>query len=179
MQEIRIHGRGGQGGITAAQIIVNAAFKEGIYGQAIPEFGAERRGAPIKVSLRLDFNYIPIRTQVAKPNLVIVLDKSLFDIIPVTKGLKEGGTIVVNSHDLEGYGPNFKVVSVDATRLARRILGKSIVNTAMLGAFCRATKMVSLNAVKEAMKEWFDEDDFETNIILVQKAFEGAKVREV
>lgn len=174
MLEVRIHGRGGQGAVTAARILVNAALKEGLWGQTIPQFGGERRGAPVKVSLRLSPSYIPIRTHVHKPDLIMVMDASLFDIVELTKGLNKNGTIVINTTDptkLEYFLQGFKVFSVNATRMAEKELGSPIVNTAMLGAFCKATDILTIGSVREAVKEWFEEDDLGGNVKLVKKAY--------
>lgn len=182
MLAVRVHGRGGQGSVTAARILVNAALKEGLYGQTIPQFGGERRGAPVKVSLRLDSGYIPVRNHVYKPDLILVFDASLFEITDVMEGIKKGGILVVNTahadkiqYDMD----NLTLFTVDATRLAKEGLGTPIVNTAMLGAFCRASNFISVDSVKEVVKEWFHEEDNGKNTRLVQKAYDESKEENI
>ena len=114
MIEIRIHGRGGQGAVTASEVLAVAAFKDKKFSQAFPKFGPERSGAPVEAYTRIDDKYIDIRTQVYEPNYIIILDDSLLNIMDVTKGLSKDGVIVINSEKLEKIG-NFKTYALDAT----------------------------------------------------------------
>ena len=97
MQEIRFHGRGGQGAVIASRILAQALFIEGRYAQAFPTFGAERRGAPVAAFVRADDSFINVRSRVTKPDYVIVMAARLIESVPVTDGLKEGGIILINS----------------------------------------------------------------------------------
>ena len=159
MYEVRFHGRGGQGAVTAANILAAAAFKEGKQVQAFPMFGVERRGAPVMAFMRLDDRRIDLRTQVYKPDCVVVLDTTLLHVVDVTAGLKDGGTIILNT---QKQPSDFKfgkaaVFCVDATTIAvQNKLGTAtnpIVNTAILGAFSRATGNVGMKAIEQAIVE--------------------------
>jgi len=159
IKEIRIHGRGGQGGVTLAEIIARAAYKEGKWVQAFPYFGAERRGAPVKAFARISDEPILVRSQIYNPDYIIVLDESLLDVANVTEGLKENGTIIINTTlrpeevNISGY----KIATVDATGIALEldllVAGLPVVNTAMAGAFAKATGEITIESVVEAIKE--------------------------
>lgn len=158
--EIRIHGRGGQGGVTAARLLAEAAYKGGYKGvSAFPHFGAERRGAPVVAFTRIADEKIRIRSQIYEPDIVIVLDSSLLDIIDIAAGIKNDGTIVVNSPkkpvDL-GLSGNFKIYTADATGVAVELglilAGIPIINTPILGAFAKATGIVKLENIISAIK---------------------------
>lgn len=161
LKEIRIHGRGGQGGVTAAELLARAAFKEGKWVQAIPFFGAERRGAPVKAFARLSDEPILIRSQVYNPDYVIVLDSTLLDIVDVTEGLKKDGVVIVNTTKKpeELKIRQGRVATVDATGIALElqllVAGLPVLNTTMLGAFAKATEEVKLESVLDVVrKEW-------------------------
>jgi 2-oxoacid:acceptor oxidoreductase gamma subunit (pyruvate/2-ketoisovalerate family) len=159
LREIRIHGRGGQGAVTAAQLLAHAAHIEGKYVQAFPYFGAERRGAPVKAFARISDAPILLHSQVYNPDYVVVLDPQLYKIIDVTEGLKKDGIIVMNTtkkpSELELKG--WRVATVDATGIALelnlRVAGLPVVNTSILGAFAAATGEVRLESVLKAIME--------------------------
>lgn len=159
IKEICIHGRGGQGGVTAAQLLARAAFKEGKWVQAIPFFGAERRGAPVKAFARLSDEPILVRSQVYKPDYVIVLDSTLLDLVDVTEGLKKDGVIIVNTRKKpeELKIKQGRVAAVDATGIALElqllVAGLPVLNTIMLGAFARATEEVKLESLVETIRQ--------------------------
>lgn len=159
MEQIRIHGRGGQGSVTLAHLVAEAAFEQGKWAQAFPAFGVERRGAPVEAFVRIDDERITDRSQVNEPTHVIVQDPTLVDIVDVTDGLVEGGTILVNSTKppeqlaLETGG---SVVTVDATGIAREYLGRPIMNTALLGAFAGATGMLEIDSVETVTVSAFE-----------------------
>lgn len=176
MIEIRFHGRGGQGAVTAARLLAEAAFKEGKYCQAFPSFGAERRGAPVLAFTRIDNKPIRIRTLVYEPNHVVVLDSTLLDVINVAAGLKKGGIIVVNAKEVPEELKTAKVATVDATAIALDFLGAPITNTAMLGAFARATKLVSLNSVVQVVEGYFGGKLAEKNVAAVKAAYEKTSI---
>ena len=180
MKEIRFHGRGGQGSVTAVEILAVAAFKDGKYSQAFPKFGPERRGAPVEAYCRIDDKFINLRTQIYEPDILVVLNESLLEI-GITKGLKKGGTIIINSSKspeelTKQYGLNgFDVHSVDVTSKAVEILGANIVNTGILGAFSKVTGLVSLDSIIAATDEKFSGDLKEKNVNLVKTVYEMAK----
>jgi len=159
--EIRTHGRGGQGAVVASKVLATALFKEGKFVQAFPAFGVERRGAPVVAFTRFDDAPIRHRCEIYEPDHLIVLDHALTATVDVTSGLKERGWIVINSQtDPQNfpYIDRFHVAVVDANEIAwRHKLGSRatpIVNTAILGAFAKATGLVSLDAVVEAVLEY-------------------------
>ncbi|MBU1204817.1 MAG: pyruvate ferredoxin oxidoreductase subunit gamma [Nanoarchaeota archaeon] len=158
MIEIRIHGRGGQGAVTTGQIMAIAAFYDGKQSQTFPMFGVERSGAPVQAFARISDEKINIRSQIYSPDIVIVLDASLLETVDVTSGLKEKGTLIVNTNkkpaDLNIKG-NFNVHTVDATSIALKIFRSPIVNTPMLGAFSKITKEISLKSLVRAIDETF------------------------
>jgi 2-oxoisovalerate ferredoxin oxidoreductase gamma subunit len=172
MIEIRFHGRGGQGAVTAARLLAEAAFNEGKYCQAFPSFGAERRGAPVVAFTRIDDKPIRIRTLVYEPNHVVVLDPTLLEVVNVASGLKRGGIIVINAKEVPEQLKALKVATVDATAIALDLLGSPITNTAMLGAFARATKLVSLSSVVKVVDGYFGGKLAEKNVAAVEAAYE-------
>lgn len=160
MIEIRIHGRGGQGAVSASTILADALFRAGRHAQAFAMYGAERRGAPTVAFVRTDEAPIRVRTMVYRPTAVILLDERLLQMVDATAGLAPGGWILVNSprapSALEGLQA-FRVFTVDATAIARGLgLGTKatpVVNTAVLGAVARAWDLVSLDQVRSAVGE--------------------------
>ena len=159
MYEVRFHGRGGQGAVTAANILAVAAFKEGKDVQAFPMFGVERRGAPVAAFMRMDENSIDIKTQIYEPDAIVVLDPTLLEVVDVGNGLKKGGFVVINSAKPASefdFG-EVKVFTVDATTIAvNNKLGtvtNPIVNTAILGAYSKAIGNVGMPAILEAISE--------------------------
>ena len=158
MYEVRFHGRGGQGAVTAANILAAAAFKEGKQVQAFPMFGVERRGAPVAAFMRMDEKRIDLRTQVYKPDCVVVLDTTLLNVVDVSAGLKEGGIIILNTQKKPSeFSYKGKVFCVDATTIAvQNKLGTAtnpIVNTAILGAYSKAAGNIGMAALDWAIQE--------------------------
>ncbi len=158
MYEIRFHGRGGQGAVTASRILALAAFKEEKYVVSFPFFGTERRGAPVTAFTRIDDEPILLKTQIYNPDIVVILDPYVLKTGDVTSGVPEDGMIIINTSKApEEFNFNRKTVTVDATSIAvSQELGNRanpIVNTSMLGAFSKATGMVSLETVMNATME--------------------------
>jgi len=158
--EVRLHGRGGQGAVTAATLLVAAALREGKWGQAIPSFGAERRGAHVLAFARVSPAPAPVHSQVRRPHVVVVLDPGLMLVEreKVLRGLRGGGTVVANLPAPVDVG-DARLFYVDATRIAKElglvVAGWPVVNTAMLGALARATGLVSIDSVVEAIMEFW------------------------
>ncbi len=181
--EIRWHGRGGQGAVTSAELLAKAAIDEGKYAQAFPAFGAERRGAPVLAFDRVSSREpIRIRAEVVEPNVVAVLDPGLLRIMDVTSGLKEKGVLIINTkrplQDIESeFGDKWQLAVIDATKIARELLGVPIVNTTMLGALLRATGVVELESLSEPLRQRFGRLA-ERNINAMKKAFEETTVKE-
>lgn len=160
MKEIRLHGRGGQGSVIASKILAVAAFSQGNWVQSFPKFGVERRGAPVEAFLRLAKDKILIRSEVTDPDMVVVLDPSLTEVIDYTCGLKPGGTILINTPKKPAdipFSDRFSVYCVNASKIAADYgLGSPtspIVNTAICGAFARAGGLVDIDAVCDAIKD--------------------------
>ncbi|MCK5196050.1 MAG: pyruvate ferredoxin oxidoreductase subunit gamma, partial [Desulfobulbaceae bacterium] len=167
MIEIRIHGRGGQGNVAAAELLSVAAFKDGKFAQAFPSFGAERIGAPVQAFVRIDDKKIRTREDVRTPDYLIVQDSSLIETVPVLEGLKPDGLIMVNS-DRPPEELNIKttatIETIPATEIALEIIGRPIPNAVMIGAFCSITGLVSLDAVQEAIMGKFPGRVGENNV---------------
>lgn len=183
--EIRWHGRGGQGAVTASEIIAAAAILEGKYALAFPEFGAERRGAPVTAYTRISGDPVVPRTPITRPDVVVVLDPTLLGP-DVVDGLKSDGFLVVNHvrspeevARLCNLSIPARVAVVDATGIAMKRLGRPIVNTAILGALVKATGLVNLESVIELIKERFPGKLGEANSQAVRDAYESTVVSEV
>ena len=178
MLEVRFHGRGGQGAVTSAEIIAQAAIKQGMSAQAFPSFGPERRGAPVQAFLRLSDKPIRLRSKVYKPDSVLILDPTLVESANPTAGLKKGGYIVINSNksveELKRTFPGQNIVAVDATKIAKEELGVPITNTTMLGALVLATKAVDLNALEEPVRNRFGAAGGQKNINAYTRAYNEA-----
>jgi pyruvate ferredoxin oxidoreductase gamma subunit len=183
--EIRWHGRGGQGAVTASQLVAVAAIREGKFALAFPEFGAERRGAPVKAYTRItDETALVPRSPIVEPDIVVVLDPSLLTLPMVPEGLKKNGMMVVNTSkkpdDIRKIvgRDDIKVAVVNATRIAMDTLGRPIVNTAILGALVKASGVVSLDTLLEAVRErfGFSEKLASSNVEAVKRAYEEVEV---
>ena len=181
--EIRWHGRGGQGAVTSAELVAQAAISEGKYAQAFPSFTPERRGAPV-----LAFNRInpdePVRTraEVDQPDVVIILDSSLLSILDVTSGLKAKGTVIINTKKSaeqirSEFGITGRLAIVDATKIAQESLGVPIVNTTMVGALIKATNVIALEAMKEPLENRFGRLA-ERNIKAMERAYQETLIGE-
>lgn len=160
MIEIRIHGRGGQGSVIAGKILAAAAHKDGMYAQSFPAFGVERRGAPVLAFTRIDEKYVNLRCEIYEPGHIVVLDPTLLLSIDVTSGLKEGGSVLINSEQEPSFfelADRYRVATVDANRIAyERGLGSKtapIINTAILGALSKVTGIVTLESIQQAILE--------------------------
>ena len=170
--EIRIHGMGGQGAVTAAEVIAVAAFHDGKYSQAFPFFGVERRGAPVTAFARIDDRFIRLRAQVSEPDVIIVLEPGMSESL-VFSGLKENGTAIINT--TKNVSAKQKTFTVDATKIALETIGKPIVNTAILGAFAAATGLVTLESLKKALAERFSGKLLDSNIAAVERTYNSIK----
>lgn len=177
MRELRIHGRGGQGSVTAAELIAVAAFKSGVFSQAFPAFGVERRGAPVQAFVRFSDEKIRLRSQVYEPDYVIVQDSTLIKDVNVFAGMKKGGIILINtSGEIDGTIPEgVRYIPIDATRLALDVLGVPITNTTLMGAFAAASGEITLEALEEAVRERFSGSLADKNVTVSRKAFELVK----
>jgi 2-oxoacid:acceptor oxidoreductase gamma subunit (pyruvate/2-ketoisovalerate family)/2-oxoacid:acceptor oxidoreductase delta subunit (pyruvate/2-ketoisovalerate family) len=174
--EVRFHGRGGQGAVTAVRILASAVYLEGKYTQAIPMYGTERRGAPVVAFCRIDESRIRERDLVHEPDMVVVLDPLLTKTVDVTEGLKPGGLVLINNpgnYRDSGLSGNFRVATVDATRIALEVLGRPITNTAILGAFAKVSGQLKLEFLEEAIKNELPDRIVASNVEAARRAFEG------
>jgi pyruvate ferredoxin oxidoreductase gamma subunit len=175
LKEIRLHGRGGQGSVTAAELIAVAAFEDQKFSQAFPAFGVERRGAPVMAFARIAKEPIRIRSQIYEPDYVIVQDVTLLDVVDVASGLKPEGKIIINTDrpkETLKLETQAEVITIDATRIAMDILGRPIVNTTMLGAFCGASREVGLESLNKAISERFKGELGRKNLEAIKTAYE-------
>lgn len=178
MKETRIHGRGGQGSLVLAQFMAIAALEDGKYGQAFPFLGGggERRGKPIMAFCRLSDRPIRLRSKVAEPDYVIVQDATIMGELDVTEGLKDGGIVLLNTdksiEDLGLHGKPFVAHTISADNLARRILGRPIINTALLGAFAAITAELTLQSALNAVRNKFPGEIGDKNAQVVQESYE-------
>ena len=177
MRELRIHGRGGQGSVTAAELIAIAAFESGVYVQAFPAFGVERRGAPVQAFVRFSDSKIRIRSQVYEPDYIIVQDSTLIKDVNVFYGLKKGGIAIINTEkSLESVTPEgIRLITLDATQIALDVLGTPITNTALIGAFAAASGEITLPALRNALTHRFSPELVEKNIEAARRAYEIAQ----
>jgi len=175
VKEVRIHGRGGQGSVTAAELLAVAAFEDGKFSQAFPFFGVERRGAPVTAFARLSDKKIRLRSQIYEPDYVIVQDATLISAVDVTAGLKPNGIVIVNSEKSAedvGLDAGIDVRTIDATGLALDIIGRPIVNTTLLGAFAGATGEIGIDSIKQSILARFPGKIGEVNVQAAEKAYE-------
>lgn len=183
MKEIRWHGRGGNGGFTAARLLGYAASVYcGKYAQAFPSFGPERRGAPVLGFTRIDEDVITDHSQVYECDCVIVLDETLMDVVDVVNGLKADGVLVINSQKTaEEFkkDPRFanvnRIVTLDGTSIALDVLKASIVNTIMLGAAVGATEFVTIESLEKAIDDYMSPALREKNKKATRIAYETVK----
>ena len=176
MKEISIHGRGGQGSLVLAQFMAIAALEDGKYGQAFPFLGGggERRGKAIVAFCRLDDKPIRLRSRVDAADYVILQDATILKEVDVLGGLKAGGMMLVNtdkSAEQLGLCGDFRFITFSAEELARRILGRPIMNTALLGAFAAVTRELSLDAVLQAVRSKFPGELGEKNARVVEESY--------
>ena len=182
--DIRWHGRGGQGTVTAAKIAAQAAYFKGYQGvMAIPSFGPERRGAPVSASTRISPEPVMFVSQVEKPDIVVVLDHTLLKYPEVIEGLDEEGWLVVNSWQPPeelGIRADFNIATADATAVCRELklmaAGIVVVNTAILGALLHVTDILDMASIEKAIKERFSSNNVNLNLTAVMKTYEIAKI---
>jgi pyruvate ferredoxin oxidoreductase gamma subunit len=184
--EIRWHGRGGQGTVTAAKVLADACLTGGRYVQAFPEYGPERSGAPLKAYNRISSKELRMHCPVLEPQVVTVVDASLLDSVDVTEGAKPDAVFIVNTakdpkeiREKLGAKPGQRVFTVDATRIALETIGRAFPNSPMLGAVCRVTGLVSLDHlledVRKSFGKKFSEKIIQGNLDAVRRGYEEVK----
>lgn len=177
MIEISLKGRGGQGVVTAGEIMAKAAIVEGKYAQSIPFFGGERRGAPVSCEVRISDQPISLHRRVYNPDVVTVFDATLMDLLNPLTGIKEGGILLINTDNPRRYWN--RTYYVDATGIARslglNIAGWAVVNTAMVGALLSVTKLVDIGTAEEVVKEEFPGKLGELNVEAMYLGFKEVR----
>ncbi len=178
--EVRLHGRGGQGTVTAAELLSVAAFEDGLHAQAFPSFGSERMGAPVEAYCRIGETPIRTREPVVAPDALIIQDPTLVHSVDLFTGLRPDGYVLLNSarsFDEEGLGEltdrfrHDRLLTVPATELARRLLGRATPNSALLGGFAALTGLVSMEAIAGAFRRRFPGAVGERNVSTAEAAF--------
>jgi pyruvate ferredoxin oxidoreductase gamma subunit len=178
MEQVRIHGRGGQGVVTAAELLAMAAFYEGYQAQAFPNFGVERSGAPIQAFARISRETIITREQVYEPTILIIQDATLISHPEIFLGCTKQTTVIINSstdHWPELHKRFPKLYFTAATKIALEIFGQNIVNTVILGAVAKYTKLISLKSLEQAIQEKFQakgSDIIAKNILAIKRDYQ-------
>jgi 2-oxoacid:acceptor oxidoreductase gamma subunit (pyruvate/2-ketoisovalerate family) len=177
VKEIRIHGRGGQGAVTAARMLASAFVIEGKYVASFPMYGFERRGAPVQAFTRLDDKPIREKTQVYTPDCMIVIDPTLLKINSLFSGIKPGGILIVNSARFDTQpDKNLAIAGViDATKIAVEEIGRDIPNTCLLGAFAATTQWVKLESIIQCLSDYLSGDMLKRNVRSVERGFREVK----
>ncbi len=181
MFQVRIHGRGGQGVVSAAEMLSVAAFDEGRHAQAFPSFGSERMGAPVMAFCRIDDREIRLREPVTRPDALIIQDPTLLHQVDLFNGLSESGYILINStrtFDELGIGdlvrkfPADHFCTVPASELAMKHAGRPMPNAALLGGFAAISGQISFEAVAKAIREKFPGKVGDSNVLAARAAYE-------
>ncbi len=173
MFQIRIHGRGGQGVVSASELLSVAAFEEGKFSQSFPSFGSERMGAPVQAFARISDEAITIREPVMEPDMLIIQDPTLFHAINVFEGVKTDGYLLINSsktpeqlgiEEITSQFPENHVITIPATELALKYIKQPKPNTVLLGAFAAMSNMVQIPALEDAINKKFPSKIAKPNI---------------
>ena len=180
MFQIRIHGRGGQGVVSASELLSVAAFEEGKYSQSFPSFGSERMGAPVQAFARISDANITIREPVMEPDMLIIQDPSLFQAVDVFEGARTDGYLLINSSktaeqlgisEISSQYPEHHVMIIPATELALKYIKQAKPNTVLLGAFAALSKMIGIPALEQAIRGKFPEKIAAPNIIATKAGY--------
>lgn len=183
--EIRWHARGGQGAVTASKTLVEMLLPKGMYFQSFPEYGPERMGAPVQVFNRISPSQISVYCGITDPDIVVVVDSTLMGVVDVTSGLKDGGTLIVNTHlepsrirsthKLEDYN----LYTVDATHIALEAIGRPFANVPMLGALLKVTGLLnkeeSLEYLKLSFVKKYPPKIVDKNLEALSRAYEEVR----
>ena len=182
MLQIRFHGRGGQGVVTAAELLAIAAFEQGRHAQAFPSFGSERTGAPVVAFCRIDDREIRLREPIVAPDVLIVQDPTLLHQVDVFQGLRRDGYVLINSRrgfdelGLAEIGQRFRrerLLTVPATEIALKHLGRPLPNAVLLGGFAALTGIVTLDAVAHAIRDKFTGKVADGNVAAATEAYQA------
>ena len=184
MFQIRIHGRGGQGVVTAAELLSVAAFTDGLFAQAFPSFGSERTGAPVVAYCRIDQKKIRLREPISTPDAIIIQDSTLLNSVEVFAGIKPDGFILVNTKrtfeelGLDEFVSNrssMRTLILPASEIALKHIGRPMPNAALLGGLAAATDWIRIKSLTQAVSERFPEKIADANIKAAEEAYEFVK----
>ncbi len=184
MLQVRFHGRGGQGVVTAAEMLSVAAFEQGRHAQAFPSFGSERTGAPVVAFCRIDDREIRLREPILAPDVLIVQDPTLLHQVDVFQGLRSDGYVLINSRrsfaelGLDDVAQQFRrerLVTVPATEIAIKHLGRPLPNAVLLGGFAALSGLIALDAVSHAISTKFSGKVADGNVAAAAEAYEFVK----
>ena len=179
MIEVRFHGRGGQGAVTAAKILANAFVRQGKFGSSFPMFGFERRGAPVTAFMRFDDRPIREKTQVYNPDCLVVLDPSQKDSPQIYNGIKPDGVLILNTRESIKKKPHQDLGQaglVDAETIALEEIGMPSPNTTIIGAFAAATGWTTLEYVLSGLEQYFSGDILKQNIRCAERGFKEVEI---
>lgn len=184
MFQVRIHGRGGQGVVTAAEMLSVAAFEDGKHAQAFPTFGSERTGAPVTSYCRIDEHPIRVREPITEPDALIIQDPTLLHQVKVFSGLPQNGYVLINTSrslgdlGLDEFAAGFepgRLLALAAGEIAQSQIGRPLPNTALLGGFAAMTRVVTLQAVTRAISQKFSGEIADRNVLAADIAFRSIK----
>lgn len=180
MFQVRIHGRGGQGVVSGAEILAVAAFLEGRHAQAFPSFGSERMGAPVMAFCRIDDRAIRLREPVMEPDALIVQDTTLLHQVDLFNGVRATGLVLINStrpvaelglESLLQRMPQLRLFALPATDIAVRHVGRAVPNVPLIAAFAALTRLIGIDSVISAVREQFSARIAEVNIAAAREAY--------
>jgi len=186
MLQVRFHGRGGQGVVTAAEMLSIAAFEQGRHAQAFPSFGSERTGAPVVAFCRIDDREIRLREPIVAPDVLIVQDATLLHQVDVFQGLRPDGYVLINSRrsfeelglgDLVRRFRPERLTCVPASEIAKRHIGRPLPNAALLGGFAALSGLIRLDAVVHAIRDKFTGKVAESNVAAATASFDHVAQR--
>jgi len=189
MTEIRWHARAGQGAVTAAKLVAETALSEGKYIQAMPEYGPERMGAPLKAFTRLSDDPIEVSNNIEFPDVVVVLDETLLAVVDVAEGLADDGTLIVNTAESPaavrarmGCGAAVTVATIDASAIALETIGRDLPNTPIVGALARVRPVVALESLVAQLEKTFGKKFsraiIDANLSSVRRAYEEVAIND-
>ena len=182
MFQVRIHGRGGQGVVSGAEMLSIAAFLEGRHAQAFPSFGSERMGAPVTAFCRIDDREIRLREPVMEPDALIIQDPTLLHQVDLFNGLPSSGFVLINSTrtfehlglgDFARHFERDRLCTVPATEIAMKHVGRPVPNAALLGGFAAATGRIRIESIADAIRDKFRGAVAEKNVAAAQEAYQG------
>ncbi|MFB0543447.1 MAG: 2-oxoacid:acceptor oxidoreductase family protein [Candidatus Bathyarchaeia archaeon] len=184
VEEIRLHGRGGQGVVVSGELMAVAASYEGKFCRALPFYGASRRGAPVTAFVQIGSPEEATRAQVYTPKYLFILDPRVIEVVDVTKGLREDGVVVANSNRepeevANSLGVKFsKIGVVDSTGIGIEVLGRPIPNTPLLGAFVKTTNLFHLESMEKAIRKRFHEKVADLNVKAAEMGYERVRIQD-